>query len=56
MATKSILKTVHIKHKKSALRLVNALENASGKRSKPIVVSKAHTDASKEEIKRMFGE
>ena len=36
MATKSILKTIHIKKRKSALSLVNALENASGKSSKDV--------------------
>ncbi len=56
MATKSILKTIHIKNKKSALALVNALENACGKQEKKVAMSRPHSDASREEIRQMFGE
>lgn len=55
MATKSVLKNVHIRDKKSALRLVNALENAAGKRSKEVMQTRSFSDASKEEIRKMFG-
>lgn len=56
MATKSILKSVNIKNRKSALGLVNALENASGKHAKPVARSKSFSDASREDIRKMFGD
>ena len=55
MATKSVLKTVDIKTRTSALALVNALENAKGKSSQPVTNSRTFSDASREEIKKMFG-
>lgn len=56
MATKSVLKTINIKDKKSALLLVQALENASGRFSKPVVKDRAFSDASREDIRKMFGD
>ena len=56
MATKSILKTIHIKNQKSALALVNALENANGKAKKRVSMTRSYSDASREEIKKIFGE
>ena len=55
MATKSVLKNVRIKDKTSALRLVNALENAAGKGSRPVKHTRTFSDASREEIRKMFG-
>lgn len=55
MATKSVLKTVDIKTRTSALALVNALENAKGKSSQPVKNNRTFSDASREEIKKMFG-
>ena len=56
MATKSILKSINIKDRKSARSLVNALENASGKHAKDVVRSRSFSDASREDIRKMFGE
>lgn len=55
MATKSILKTVHIKGKRQARSLVNALENASGKAAKDVEMSRGYSEASREDIHKMFG-
>lgn len=56
MATKSVLKSVDIKTRKSALALVNALENAKGKHAQPVVNNRTFTDASRDEIRKMFGD
>lgn len=55
MATKSILKSINIKDKTTARAFVNALENASGKNAKPVAHTRVFTDASKDEIRKMFG-
>lgn len=55
MATKSILKTVHIKNPQSAERLISALEFAAAKPSKEPDVTVAASDASREDIRKMFG-
>lgn len=54
MATKSVLKTIHIKKRRSAISLVRALENASGKASKDVQFQRGYSVASKEEIQKMF--
>ena len=51
MATKSVLKNIDVKTRKSALALVNA----QGKYAQPVVNNRTFTDASKEEIRKMFG-
>lgn len=56
MATKSILKTIHIKNKKTAQALIQALENAKGKKAKDVTMSRMHSTASRDEIKKLFGE
>ena len=56
MATKSILKTIHIKSPKSANRLVSALENASGKSYEIVKLTRPASDASRNEISKMFGQ
>ena len=55
MATKSVLKNVRIKDKKAATRLVSALENAAGKGSQTVKHTRTFSDASREEIRKMFG-
>jgi hypothetical protein len=55
MATKSILKTVHIKDRRSARRLANALENSQVKPSKEVRMGVKVTNASKKEIRDIFG-
>lgn len=55
MATKSILKTIHIKKPENARRLASALENASGKAAQTARLDRIVSDASQEEICRMFG-
>lgn len=55
MATKSILKTIHIRSPKCAKRLVSALENAAGKASAEVHLRQAVSDASRSDIRKMFG-
>ena len=55
MATKSVLKTIDVKTRNSALALVNALENAKGKLAQHVVKTRTFSDANKEEIRKMFG-
>lgn len=55
MATKSILKTIHIKSRDSARALANALEYAKNKTEKTVIFSKSYSEASRDEIKAMFG-
>ena len=54
MATKSILKTTHIKEPGAAAALVGALENARGKSEKQVVFGRAPSEASREDIRKMF--
>lgn len=54
MATKSVLKNIDLKTRKSANALVSALENAKGKSEQAVVKQRAFSDASREEIKKMF--
>lgn len=56
MATKSILKNIDIKSRKSALALVSALENAKGKHAQTVVNNRTFSDASRAEIRKMFGD
>ena len=55
MATKSILKAIHIKKKQSAYSLVNALDNACNKKQNEVTMSKSYATASRDEIRKMFG-
>ena len=55
MATKSILKNVNIKNPKLGKSLVVALENASGKKSKDVTLSRTYSDIRGEKIKEIFG-
>ena len=54
MATKSILKNVDIKDKKMGSAIVSALENASNKRGKEVVLSCGFREVRGTEIKRIF--
>ncbi|MCI7349299.1 MAG: hypothetical protein MSH60_00915 [Ruminococcus sp.] len=56
MATKSILKSIVIKDKKTGNALVNALENARNKTSKDVTFSRAVRTADDETISKIFGE
>lgn len=56
MATKSILKTIFIKDNKSALRLVNALENAQNKSSKDVSIPMAVRTLNGSDVRRLFDE
>ena len=55
MATKSVLKNIDVKTRESASALVNALENAKGKHAQHIEKTRTFSDASREEIRKMFG-
>ncbi len=54
MATKSILKSIVIKDKKSSTALVNALESAKGKKANDVTFSRTVRTADDEMIKKMF--
>lgn len=56
MATKSILKNITIKDPKSASMLASALENASGKHSKEVTYARGVRKATKQDIKKIFGD
>lgn len=55
MATKSILKTVSIRDRRSARALVTALENARGRKKKDTRPNSTCHEMSKEEIRQAFG-
>lgn len=55
MATKSILKIVHIKDSESAKRLANALEYAEQKHAQEVKMSRMVSEASRDEIRAIFG-
>ena len=55
MATKSFFKNIVIKYKKSALNFLSALENASKKKKKDVVMKARVNDIDDEEtIKKLF--
>lgn len=55
MATKSVLKNVDIKSRRNVIALINALENAHRKSAQIVTKQRVFSDASREEIKKMFG-
>lgn len=55
MATKSILKNVDIKDPKLGKSLVVALESASGKKAKNVILSRTYSDVHGEKLKEIFG-
>lgn len=55
MATKSFLKNIIIKDRKSTENFINALENASGKKTKKINMDKRIEEVTdKEQIRKIF--
>lgn len=56
MATKSILKSIHITSRRSAAALINALEKAEKTKGKPVKISRSYSEATREDIRAMFGE
>lgn len=56
MATKSILKSVNIRSRKDVNALANAMEHARDRKAVPIKMSRPVSDATEEEIKKMFGD
>ena len=56
MATKSILKNVNIRNRKDASALARAMENAHSVKSQPITMSRPVSEATGDEIKKMFGD
>lgn len=56
MATNSIMKSVVIRNSSAAKRLVNALENAEGKKIKKETFSKKRQDIRGDKILDFFGD
>lgn len=54
MSTKSILKTVDIKNPKLGKTMIQALENASGKKTQDIQLSRTYEDVKGEKLRRIF--
>lgn len=54
MATKSILKNIIIKNKKSCWSLINALENSKGKKARKVTFSRGYSSATKDDISKIF--
>lgn len=55
MATKSIMKNIDIKKKKSCHTFVLALEHAKREKTKEVRISKAIKEVKGEKIKELFG-
>jgi iron(III) transport system ATP-binding protein len=55
MATKSILKNININKRKDANQLISALEQADNKSSKTVTISRTLSEATREDIRRVFG-
>lgn len=55
MATRSILENVNFRNKSLTKGFVSALENASKKKSKEVVLQKMCTDVKRDQIKDFFG-
>ena len=55
MATKSILKTIYIKDRRAARRLVSALEHVSEKAGQNVEVSRSVKELDKDDIQKIFG-
>lgn len=56
MATKSILKNITLKNKKSCQNFASALEQAHKKHSVTVKMSKRTEDIKRDQIKAFFGE
>lgn len=55
MATKSILKEVRFKDRNLCRGFASALENAEGKKSKDVTISRTVTEVKKADVKKFFG-
>lgn len=55
MATKSILKNVDVRDVNLGRNLIHALENAMNKKSEEVVLSKAYTELTRDQISKIFG-
>ena len=55
MATKSVLKNIMIKDRRSAHNLVKALEHASGKQSRDVTISRTCNEMHKDDIRKLLG-
>jgi len=55
MATKSFLKNIDIRNRKSCSKFVSALENAQNKSGEEVVMSKRVNIVKKADIKKFFG-
>ena len=55
MATKSILKNVDLKDKKLGKSLVIALENAAGKHSKNVQLTRTYEDVRGDKLRSILG-
>lgn len=56
VATKSILRNVNIRDRKGAAALARAMENAASVKSRPVEMSRPVSEATKDEIRKMFGD
>lgn len=56
MATKSIYKNVTVTDKSFGRALISALESAEKKKTKKVDIKKPFSEATKEQIKEIFGE
>lgn len=54
MATKSILKNINIKEKKLGKSLVIALENAAGKHSKDVQLTRTYEEVQSDKLRMIF--
>lgn len=56
MATKSILKSIHVKERKQAAKLVSAMERAERQRPQRVNFSRMVSVADRDEVKLLFGD
>lgn len=56
MATKSILKQINLSNRKLVWGFLGALENAQGKSSKEVTLTRTCTDLNDEDIIKIFGD
>jgi hypothetical protein len=56
MATKSILKDIYIRDRKTMRSLLSALTNAKNKSSKPVVLRRGLEEVKSEDISKYFEE
>ena len=54
MATKSMLKSINIKNRSQAKKLVNALEHAQVNRGKKVIMNRSVVEVKKEDLAKLF--